>query len=455
MDPDNLERLMAIIDLLDRFKERMTQATIRRRTTIVPFRGRSGEGDADLSIPSRSSQDLIGFGSRDLEKLPTAIVTQRMATLTTMMSKGRSLAFMASQSRRKSVHFGGEAKEENDMDSMDFSIMFQQSVSRAMSRAVSGKKSMNQNFARSMSRMIDRSATRLDRTVSKGWNVADRQRSRLDRQSTLGKMDTQSATSSEELLAPSKSSKADRWSPNTAILKHLNENQSTASLGSTVNEDGFSRHGSMPSRQAFLDHKLEAGLFSDPEVMTDVDEPPGHPFSSDGSTLQESESKELVANGMGSFSKQLKRSPRRSSPKRGKKKQRGSVMFADVSNLNSAHSLTSLASRSLTQRQSSSLESWGTTDSKVTGEFEDEADLQRRLIEEFGEEAAMHVAASNPEVLQQLFSRITAYIKDDLGRLLDELLARMQQTELRLQQTEQHLHNAMEKTEYHVSGIIN
>lgn len=119
MDPDNVERLLQIIDLLDRLKARMEQLTQRGElSTRRGSKRRTVEGNATERPPMLAmdtpplkgeSQELVGFGSRELEHLPTAGPPPGIATLTTMMSRGRSVAFLKARSglddrrRRKSI----------------------------------------------------------------------------------------------------------------------------------------------------------------------------------------------------------------------------------------------------------------------------------------------------------------------------------------------------------------
>lgn len=114
MDPDNLDRLIGIIDLLDRFKTRMEKLagrTAARRASRASIRRRLVAQRTTSSVESKGaveSQELTGFGNQHLERLPTTQDLARTATLTTLMSRGRSMAFASVPARgmgprRKSV----------------------------------------------------------------------------------------------------------------------------------------------------------------------------------------------------------------------------------------------------------------------------------------------------------------------------------------------------------------
>lgn len=351
-----------------------------------------------MSAPSAGSQDLEAFGSRELERTPTIMAASRMNTLTTMMSKGRSLAFMTSgvdKRRRTSVHFGGGSSDEDLDEIPPFQKMIQRSMSRAMSRAFS-KRSMSR-MDRSMSKM-DRSLSRSDRSMERGLSIIDR---KFERQKTDRNMDLEAGISPRG-YAPKFGSSGLQSSSTGSLI-----GDDSIDIVDDDNDDGFSKFP-LPARQSFLDHKFESGLFSDPEPMSDTSPlttPRMRPAMTPASIIP-------------------------------KKKRRTSVMFADISSIGSdSQQILNVPPPSRVYEDSQDSSS---------------VEVKANFIEEFGEDAVMHVAAANPEVLQQLFNKITEYVKNDLGRLLDELLAKMQQTDLRLQQTEQHLTNAIEKAEAQV-----
>lgn len=100
MDADNVEQLLHIIDLLDRFNARVASLSERsvlltsrsaRRLSLYRKAGSTSEESFKAAQPDGSNEDLIAFGSNECERLPTARTMSRLTTLATMLSRRQTV----------------------------------------------------------------------------------------------------------------------------------------------------------------------------------------------------------------------------------------------------------------------------------------------------------------------------------------------------------------------------
>ena len=110
MDIDNLEHLMTIVGLLDRFKERMAQATklIDKLSPLASLKQSAFQSQRQR----KGSEELHGYGNKELQRqLTTAAALERQATLSTSLRRGRALGFISTPNRRREMEFGQLSKE--------------------------------------------------------------------------------------------------------------------------------------------------------------------------------------------------------------------------------------------------------------------------------------------------------------------------------------------------------